>query len=102
MSTTKVTLSKPIKRGETEIAEITLHEPNAGVLRGISLGQVLDMTTDAIVKLVPRISDPKLTEPEMQKLCLRDLAMLGGAVANFFLTDEEREAASAEVKSPTT
>ena len=102
MKTTTVTLSSPVMRGETPVTEITLHEPNAGNLRGISLSDVLNMKTEAIVTLVPRISEPKLIESEMQKMGLRDLAMLGGGIANFFLTEEERVAATAEISSQTT
>lgn len=102
MSTTQITLSKPIKRGDTEITMVTLHEPNAGSLRGISLSDVLGMKSDAIVTLVPRISEPKLTEQEMQRLGLRDLALLEGGIANFFLTDAERAEAAAEIQSQTT
>lgn len=102
MSTTQITLSKPIKRGENEITAITIHEPNAGSLRGISVSDVLSLNTDAIVKLIPRISDPKITEQEMLRFGLRDLANMGGAIANFFLTDEERAAVTADSQSPTT
>ena len=92
METTTVTLSTPIKRGETEIAEITLYEPTAGSLRGLSVSDVMQMKTDAVVTLAPRISDPKLTESEMSRLRMRDLAIIGAGIAGFFLTGEEREA----------
>lgn len=97
-----IKLSKPVMRGENEITSITLHEPNAGSLRGISISDLLNLNTDAITKLIPRISDPKLTEQEMQRFGLRDLANMGGAIANFFLTDEERAAATADTQSQTT
>lgn len=87
-----VTLSRPIIRGDKEITEITLHEPNAGALRGLSIGDVINAKSDTIVALVPRISDPKITEEEMRKMNLRDLAMLAGGISDFFLTEAEKTA----------
>lgn len=83
---TTVTLEFPLKRGETEIKTITLHKPNAGALRGVSLREVMDMNTDAIVTVVPRISEPKITPQEMAtQIDASDLLQLGAALANFVL-----------------
>lgn len=85
MSTTVVTLEKPLQRGETTVATITLHKPNAGTLRGTSLRECLEMNTDAICTVIPRISDPKITPQEMNLLEPCDLLGLGAALANFLL-----------------
>lgn len=85
MTTATIPLTVPLKRGESEIASITLHKPNAGALRGVSLRECMEMYTDAVCTVVPRISDPKITPQEMQKLDPADLLQLGAALANFLL-----------------
>jgi hypothetical protein len=86
MSTNTVTLTTPLKRGDTEITQITLHKPNAGALRGVSLRACLDMETDAVCTVVPRISDPKITPQEMATAIeAPDLLQLGAALAGFLL-----------------
>lgn len=85
METTLIKLEKPLKRGDAEVAEIALHKPNAGSLRGVSLHECINMNTDAIVRVIPRISDPKITEAEMQRIDPSDLVQMGAALANFML-----------------
>lgn len=100
MSTT-VTLTRPLKRGDKEIAEISLHEPTAGTLRGLSVNDVINGKADAIITLTPRISDPKLTEAEMSAMNMRDLALISGEIVGFLLTEEEKKAAMADLNSLT-
>lgn len=84
-STAKITLETPIQRGETEITEITLHRPKSGALRETSLRALLDMECASITRVLPRISDPKLTESEVANLDLPDLLKAGAAIAGFLL-----------------
>lgn len=95
----KVVLVTPLKRGDKEITEITLHKPNAGALRGVTLNDCLHMGTDAVVAVIPRISDPKVTPQEMQMMDPADLLEMGAALSNFFLKPQWIEAAKAEVLS---
>lgn len=90
MPTQTLKLTKPITRGETQISEITLHAPNVGAMRGVSMRAILDINVDALVTVLPRISDPKLTEQEVDKLDLPDLLQAGILVASFFLPDPEQ------------
>ncbi|UCV02311.1 phage tail assembly protein [Dechloromonas denitrificans] len=84
-NTATITLEVPIQRGDNKVASITLHKPNAGALRGVSIRAILDMEADTITKVVPRISDPKLTEQEAAQLDPVDLMQSGIALANFFM-----------------
>lgn len=95
-----ITLSVPLKRGEQQITEVILHEPKSGALRGLSLGDVINAKVDAVITLVPRISEPKITEAEMRDMNLRDLAMLAGGISDFFLTEAEK-ATVRDLLSPT-
>lgn len=89
MSTQTLKLNTPIKRGDKEISEITLHKPNVGAMRGISMRMLLDMNVDAIVAVLPRISDPQMSEAELNKLDAPDLLQAGILVAAFFLPPSE-------------
>lgn len=101
MKPTTITLESPVVRGDNKITEITLHSPNAGMLRGVSMRAVLDMEVDAIAKIIPRISDPKLTESETASLDLPDFLKAGAAIAGFFLPKEALEEAQNSQQSQT-
>lgn len=89
MTTQTLKLTKPIVRGEKQITDIALHTPNVSAMRGVSMRALLDINVDALVTVLPRISDPKLTEQEVDKLDLPDLLQAGILVASFFLPDSE-------------
>jgi hypothetical protein len=93
MNTQTLKLNTPIIRGDKEIVEITLHKPNVGAMRGVSMRLLLDMNVDAVVAVLPRITDPQLTEVEINKLDAPDLLQAGILVAGFFLPPSEYQEA---------
>lgn len=78
-----VTLENPIKRGDQVINTIALMKPNAGTLRGVSLAAVANSEVDALIKVLPRMTSPSLTEQEVAALELPDLVALAGQVVGF-------------------
>lgn len=78
--TTTIELDSPIKRGETEIKELTIRRPQAGELRGLNMSHVLAMNTDALFVLLPRVTTPILMPHELNKLDPADLIQLGYAL----------------------
>lgn len=78
-----ITLETPVKRGELVIDQITLMKPNAGTLRGVSLAAVANSDVDALIKVLPRVTAPSLTEQEVAALELPDLVALAGKVIGF-------------------
>lgn len=92
-----ITLDTPIKRGENDITEIALRKPAAGELRGVTLTDLLQMDVSALTKVLPRISEPSLTESEVARMDPADLVQIGGVVAGFLLP----RAALAEAGLPT-
>lgn len=78
-----ITLETPVKRGEQVIDQITLMKPNAGTLRGVSLASVANSDVDALIKVLPRVTAPSLTEQEVAALELPDLVALAGKVIGF-------------------
>lgn len=78
-----VTLEKSITRGEQEITKIEMLKPTAGTLRGVGLAAVANSDVDALIKVLPRMTLPSLTEQEVAALALPDFLSLAGAVVGF-------------------
>lgn len=78
-----VDLEEPIKRGDTVIESVTLIKPNAGTLRGVGLAALANSEVDALIKVLPRMTSPVLTESEVAALDLPDLVSLAGKVVGF-------------------
>lgn len=97
-----ITLDQPVKRGESEIAKVTLHKPGSGSLRGVSISACMQLEVDAIITVVPRISDPKLTPQEAAALDPADLTQCGVAIASFFVPKAAMAEAESSLHSPTT
>lgn len=87
---TTINLKVPLKRGDTDVTEITLREPTAGNLRGVHISDLYLGKVDALIVVIPRISEPKITEEEMRRMNVRDLASMAGKVSDFFLSEEEK------------
>lgn len=85
-----IELVEPIVRGETRITSLILRKPKSGELRGLTLQDLLTTDVTTIIRLVPRISDPILTDAEARELDPADLAEIGGVIRGFFLTRAER------------
>lgn len=86
-----IDLLEPILRGETKITSLVLRKPKSGELRGLTLQDLLTTDVTTIMTLVPRISDPILTDAEARDLDPADLAEIGGVIRGFFLTRAERK-----------
>ncbi len=89
---TTITLDTPIKRGETEITEITLRKPSAGALRGLSTYLLVTSDVDSILKILPRITTPTLTADEAQRLDIADLTVCAMEIASFLLPKRLQQA----------
>jgi len=90
-----VTLSEPIVRGEVRIEKLNIRKPRAGELRGTSLQDVLSTDIAAMLKIIPRVTEPPLTPDEAEGLEPEDLAEIGGTIRGFFITKAERQAIEA-------
>lgn len=91
---TIITLDTPIKRGESEIKDISVRKPNSGELRGVSLTDLLQMEVTALHKVLPRITEPTLTDAEVSGLDPADLFQLGTAVTSFLLPKAMKQTVS--------
>ena len=87
-----VELDGHIVRGSQTITSIVLRKPLAGELRGVSLVELMQMEVLALRKVLPRITTPTLTDPEIGRMDPADLLQCGVAVAGFLLQKSAREA----------
>ncbi|WP_322528546.1 phage tail assembly protein [Salinicola sp. LHM] len=88
---TVVTLDYPIQRGSKQVTEITVRKPKSGALRGVSLTDLLQQDVTVLTKVLPRITEPSLSEAELRNIDPADLFQLGGAVTGFLLPKRLRE-----------
>ncbi|MBS7724594.1 phage tail assembly protein [Pseudomonas lalucatii] len=78
-----IVLEQAIARGKERIDSITLRKPAAGELRGLKLADLLQGDVNAVIRLVPRISQPTLTEPEVAALDVVDLTACADEIVVF-------------------
>ncbi len=89
-----VQLDTSVKRGKTEIAEVTLRKPTSGELRGIQLAELIQLDVASLIKVIPRLSNPALTTPEVANLDPADLLAIGGKIVGFLLQKSAKTEAS--------
>ncbi|NOW46194.1 hypothetical protein FHW96_002352 [Novosphingobium sp. SG751A] len=85
-----ITLDFPIKRGATEIKEITVNRPKALQLMGLSMRDLMGTQVSAYLELLPRVTLPPLIEQEIQELEAPDVAEIVGVMRDFFMTKAEQ------------
>lgn len=91
MTTITIPLDAPITRGETSIATVAVRKPGPGELRGLTLKDVGEVKFDTMIKLLPRVTSPPLTEHECANMDLGDFTALATEVAGFLLTKAQRQ-----------
>lgn len=85
-----VILDNPIMRGEQKIGQVTVYKPTAGTLRGVSLASLANSDVDALIKVLPRMTYPALTEHEVMRLEASDLILFAGQVVGFLSPSSAR------------
>lgn len=81
-----IVLDEPIQRPNGEsITTITLRQPKAGELRGLSIAQLLNMEVSAVITVLPRITTPTLLPHDAANLSLPDLSACATAIGYFFV-----------------
>jgi Phage tail protein E. len=80
-----VPLDNPITRGDTKITALQLRRPNSGELRGLTLSDLARMDVNAMIKLLPRIATPSITEADAAAMPPEDLFACATEIGSFFL-----------------
>ncbi|RBL67904.1 phage tail assembly protein [Pseudomonas sp. MWU13-2625] len=87
-------LDTPIARGEQKIDAVTLTMAGSGALRGVTLTDILQLDVIALSKVLPRISNPMLTEQDVLRMDPADLVKLGTELAGFLVPNSVKQDAS--------
>ncbi len=87
-----VDLDTPIVRGDQTIDTLRLRKPKAGELRSLSLVDLGQLKTDALIKVLPRITMPTISEAEAGNLDPADLLACGAEIGSFLLQKSQRTA----------
>lgn len=90
-----VPLDQPIQRGETKIDTLQIRKPGPGELRGLNLVDVAQLDVNALLKLLPRVAEPRINAAEAAALDIADLTALGAEIANFLQPARQRVEGSA-------
>ncbi|HUD90233.1 phage tail assembly protein [Sphingobium sp.] len=85
-----VALDTPIVRGAQTIDTLQLRKPRSGELRGLSLVDLGQLKVDALIKILPRISMPTITEVEVGNMETADLLACGAEIGSFLLQKSQR------------
>lgn len=81
-----VALVQPIMIADKEFAEITIREPIANDLRGISITQLQMSEADATFKILERVTD--IHVESLQRLSLSDFAALSNVILGFLFPQQ--------------
>lgn len=80
-----VTLESGFQRGEETITQVRLRKPKAGELRGLNLQDLFGGDVNAVIAVLPRISDPIMTAQDAENLEAEDLIECAGTIRTFFM-----------------
>ena len=81
-----VDLERPIIRGSESITQITLRKPNVGMLRNLSLQDVLKWQVEATNTLLTRITTPTLSVNDLNGMDIADYTSLAVELTNFLVS----------------
>jgi hypothetical protein len=76
-------------RGDEQITKIRLRKPKGGEMRGLNLQDLMRADVNAIITLLPRISDPTMTVSDAENLEADDIAEAGGVITGFFFSSAQ-------------
>lgn len=99
VNTVVVKLEFPIERANNQTIEsLTIHKPKTRHLKGINNVDLANLNTDAVLKVLPRVTEPPVFADDLENLDPHDLIALGGAIVSFFASKEERREAQASLQ----
>ncbi|KMW71168.1 phage tail protein [Photorhabdus luminescens subsp. luminescens] len=87
-----ITLSEPLERHNGEkITEVIITDTmkQVGALRGLKLYDVMTSDVNSLITLLPRVTQPRLTEAEISGMGIQDFTQLASGVADFLAPSSE-------------
>ncbi|MTC46786.1 phage tail assembly protein [Providencia sp. wls1922] len=76
-----------------EVTEITITDTmkQVGALRGLKLYDVMTSDVDSLIKLLPRVTSPRLSERDVLQLPIPSFNALATGIANFLVPSSPPE-----------
>lgn len=87
-----VTLSSPVEIDGAKVTEITLRKPGTGELRGLKLTDILQMDVSSMIRFLPRITTPPMSEAQVSALPPEDFTEMASKAVLFFARKEQLQA----------
>ncbi|MBQ0210917.1 phage tail assembly protein [Providencia rettgeri] len=94
-----VKFNTPVKiQGGREITEVTITDTmrQAGALRGLKLWEVATGDVNSLITLLPRVTQPRLTEQDIASMPIDCFAQLANEVATFLAPSAPAEEMDAQ------
>ncbi|MDB6374521.1 phage tail assembly protein [Photorhabdus bodei] len=94
-----ITLSEPLERHNGEkITEVIITDTmkQVGALRGLKLYDVMTSDVNSLITLLPRVTQPRLTEAEINSMGIQDFTQLASGVADFLAPSSEVDTTQAQ------
>ena len=84
-----VTLSSSVTVDGEKITKVALRKPTSGELRGLNLANIMQMDVSTMIRLLPRITTPPLSEGQVAALEPEDLMDLSAKTVVFFARKDQ-------------
>lgn len=67
------------------VSEITLRKPGVKDVRGIAIGALLNMDTEAMITVTMRTASPRLTRADVMDLDISDMTQVASEILNWMM-----------------
>lgn len=78
-----VSLNTPLTVAGAAVASIRVRKPTPGEMRGVRLSLLLAMDVDAIVAVLPRVTEPVLEGETLSTMDVADFTQFGATLVGF-------------------
>lgn len=89
-----VILENPILRGDQSLRRIEIRKPNVGMLRNLSLQDVLKWDINATNTVLSRVTSPTLNLAELNNMDVSDYTSLAVELTNFLVSAKAKSQAA--------
>ena len=89
-----VILENPILRGDQSLRRIEIRKPNVGMLRNLSLQDVLKWDINATNTVLSRVTSPTLNPAELNNMDVSDYTSLAVELTNFLVSAKAKSQAA--------
>lgn len=87
-----ITLDTSLMMGTQEITQVEVRKPNAKALQGLKIADLIQGDVNAVLTLLPKVTNPTLTPGQVQQLDPCDIAQFGAVFIAFLQPKSTRAA----------